>query len=149
MEVFVTKIKVYRLHNEAGRIFPPVHTGDAGCDIEIPPRYANGIIRPSGFLVIDTGLALVPDEGYYVRIEPRSSRFKDGLLAHGIIDGGYRGEIKLVLWNLGKRNYHLKLGERVVQAIPTLYSEIKIDYNEGYPPEDTTRGRGSFGSTDT
>jgi len=142
-------MKVYETYESCSHIKAPVYYGDAGYDVSIPVSYTGQIIQPSSYLIIDTGVVIVPEPNHYVRVEPRSSRFKRGLWAHGVVDNGYRGTIKLVLWNLGTEPYILEEGEYVVQLIPTLAVDSQIEYHNGYPTDESSeRQENGFGSTD-
>ena len=141
-------MKVYKTYLGCSHIKEPVFEGDAGYDVSIPLSYTGQIIRPNSYLMVDTGLILVPEPNHYVRVEPRSSRFKRGLWTHGVVDSGYRGSVQLVLWNLGTAPYILDEMEYVCQFIPTIIVDTVLQCFEGYPDDSATeRGDKGFGST--
>ena len=97
---------------------------------------------------VPTGLAIELPPGYEAQVRPRS-----GLaLKHAItipnspatIDPGYRGEIRVILLNLGKQNYAIEKGDRIAQLVIARYEAI--DWEEG-ELGDSVRGAGGFGSS--
>jgi len=105
------------------------------------------IIPPQGRCLVKTGLAIVVPEGYYGRVAPRSGlALMNGIdIGAGVIDADFRGEVGIVLFNLGSEPFEVKKGERVAQliceriVIPTIKEITKL-------PE-TERGKKGFGST--
>ena len=107
------------------------------------------IIKPGKIAVIPTGLAVAIPKNYEIQIRPRS-----GLAANkgisvlntpGTIDSDYRGEIKIILINLSKKSFGVKLGDRVAQMIICPVSKAKLKEVKQLPK--TTRGKKGFGST--
>lgn len=142
-------MKIYKTCDSCSDVKAPRHDGDAGYDVSIPPSYVGQVIHPNSYLMVDTGIIIVPEKNHYVRVEPRSSRFRLGLLAHGIIDNGYRGTVKLILWNLGNEPYILSESECVCQFVPTQIVDTLLESFDGYPDDlETSRGDNGFGSTD-
>jgi dUTP pyrophosphatase len=127
------------------------------------PEYAHGPLEDAGMDVrciegarlepnipqaLPTGLALEIPPGYEVQIRPRS-----GLaLKHAItlpnspatIDPGYRGELRVILLNLGKTVYEVNAGDRVAQMVVARYTTVEWDEGE---LADSVRGVGGFGSS--
>lgn len=91
-------------------------------DIEIPPKWK---------VTFDSGVAVELDEGYYMRLEDRSSLAFNGIKLgnHGIIDSDYRNTIRVVLENnnFGDRPYVIKKGERYMQGIISPYMTVDGD----------------------
>jgi len=122
--------------------------GDACCDLYVIEDY---IIKPGEICLVRTGFAIAIPEGYEAQIRPRSGlALKQGLFvlnSPGTIDAGYRGEVKIILTNLGKKDIVIKTGDRVAQmkfaAVLTGYF-LDIGDND---LDDTARGSGGFGST--
>lgn len=141
-------MQIFRATDSSSKMFPPVHAGDVGFDIEAPVFYVGKIVQPQTFILINTGLSVVLPPLVYLRVEPRSSRFKKGLLTHGIIDNGYRGLIKLVLWNIGSEPYTIQENDRLCQLIPTLALSLNVSYHNGVPDSQSERGTNGLGSTD-
>ncbi len=120
---------------------------DAGYDL-----YAavNGRIEGKNRDIINTGISIAIPEGYYGRIAPRSGlAVKNGLdVLAGVVDSGYRGEIEVVLQNLGYMDFEYSEGDRIAQLIIEKCHDVEweeVEAQEGlYSSE---RGEGGFGST--
>jgi dUTP pyrophosphatase len=142
------KIKIKRLREDA--FLPDYAHGpaeDAGMDLKAVEQKT---LTPGVPQLVDTGLAVELPPGYEAQIRPRS-----GLaLKHAItlpnspatIDPGYRGEIRVILLNLGKEDYTIQRGDRIAQMIIAQY-EI-AEWMEG-ELGDSARGTGGFGSSGT
>ncbi len=107
------------------------------------------MLEPGAIELIPTGLAFEIPKGYEVQLRPRS-----GLaLKHGItlpnspatIDSDYRGEIKVILMNLGKELFVIEHGERIAQMVVTKHETVRFE--EVDELSDSERGSGGFGST--
>ena len=105
-------------------------------------------LAPGAPALVPTGLAIELPPGYEAQVRPRS-----GLaLRHGItmpnspatIDPGYRGEIRVILLNLGRESYTVEVGDRIAQIIVGRYETV--DWAEG-ELADSRRGEGGFGSS--
>lgn len=140
------KIKII---NKSGLPNPEYKTdGSAGLDL-----YANIkdeiIIHPMERKLIPTGLYMSIPKGYEGQIRARSGlALKSGIcLANGIgtIDSDYRGEIKILLINLGDRDFIIKKGDRIAQMVFVKYE--KADFIQVEKLDDTGRGSGGFGHT--
>lgn len=119
------------------------HPDDAGLDIYSVEEV---VVESGQGRMVSTGVAVALPEGHVGMIADRSSLAKKGLkTAGGIIDAGYRGEIKIVLWNISDQPLRLARGERIAQmlilpiATPTPCEVETLD--------STARGQGGFGST--
>lgn len=106
------------------------------------------LLEPQIPVAVPTGVALEIPAGYEVQVRPRS-----GLaLKHAItlpnspatIDPGYRGELKVILLNLGKASYHIHAGDRIAQMVVARYEAV--EWEEGELAE-SVRGSGGFGSS--
>ena len=118
---------------------------DAGMDF-----YANEntIIAPNQRKLISTGISMAIPKGYVGLIWDKSgiaSKFGLKTMA-GVIDAGYRGEIKIVLHNLSTQDYEIKTGEKIAQMLiqPIEQKELKLVSEL----DESDRGNGGFGSTD-
>lgn len=106
-------------------------------------------INPGKFAVIPTGLFFEIPEGYEIQIRPRSGlAAKNGITVlntPGTIDSDYRGELKIVLINLGEKDFIINNGDRIAQMIiaPVIQSKFTIVENLSQ----TERGTDGFGST--
>ena len=139
------KLKIKKLNEEA--IIPAYQSEEAaGFDLHSIEDY---VLKTGERKLINTGLAFETEPGYEVQIRPRSGlAFKHGITvlnSPGTIDSDYRGEIKVLLINLGSEDFEIKKGERIAQAVvaPAIQAEI-VEVDE---LNDTKRGKGGFGST--
>lgn len=100
--------------------------------------------------MIPTGLCFEIPLGYEVQVRPRSGlAAKNGvtvLNTPGTIDADYRGEIKVILINLGSAPFSISRGDRIAQAVPAVVA-MDIDLQEVAEISNTVRGEGGFGST--
>jgi len=118
---------------------------DAGLDVRsIEPA----VLLPNVPLAVSTGLSFEIPPGYEMQLRPRS-----GLaLKHGVtlanspatIDPGYRGELKVIMINLGKVPYEIKEGDRIAQMVVSKYEAITWDETD---LATSNRGEGGFGSS--
>jgi dUTP pyrophosphatase len=143
------KVKVKR--NKAAEDLPLpryMSGGSSGMDL-----YAavdeNTVIAPGGFRLIPTGIHLQLPAGYEGQVRPRSGlAAKYGvtvLNTPGTIDSDYRGEIKIILINLGREPFVIKRGDRIAQLIISRYERVELVPTECL--EDSERGTGGFGHT--
>ena len=106
-------------------------------------------LAPQEVLSVATGLSFAIPIGFEGQIRPRSGLAgKHGITvinAPGTIDSDYRGEVKILLINLGKEPFEIKRGERIAQIVfaPVVTAELELTENL----EETTRGSGGFGHT--
>ncbi len=100
--------------------------------------------------IISTGIMIAIPEQYEIQIRPRSGlAAKNGisvLNTPGTIDSDYRGEIKIILINLGKDIFEIKKNDRIAQMIVCPIIKVELEEVESLP--ETVRGKGGFGSTD-
>lgn len=116
---------------------------DAGADLM---STENLEIWPQEQKLVDTGVAVKIPEGFAGFVFNRSSQGKKGItIPHsvGVIDSGYRGNIKVILKNLGEDPYKIERGDRIAQLVilPVVLCDFEDIWN------DTERGAGGFGST--
>jgi dUTP pyrophosphatase len=140
-------IEVKRLPHGEGLPLPAYATsGAAGMDVVS----AEDVMLPSmGRHAVATGLALAIPEGYEVQVRPRSGlALKHGISlpnTPGTIDSDYRGELKIILINLGADAFEIKRGDRVAQLV---VAPVQIGRMvEVAELDETARGAGGFGST--
>ena len=107
------------------------------------------IIKPSDKKIIPTGIKLKIPRGYEIQIRPRSGLAANNditvLNTPGTIDSDYRGEIKVILFNHGKKIFKVENGLRIAQMVLCPVIEAKLF--EAEIIEETERGEGCFGST--
>ena len=139
------KLKIKKLSNEA--VIPAYQTElAAGFDLHSIEDY---VLKRKEKKLIKTGLAFEIEPGFEVQIRPRSGlAYKHGITVlntPGTIDADYRGEIMVLLINLGEEDFEIKKGERIAQAViaPVVQAEI-IEVEE---LSVTKRGEKGFGST--
>ncbi len=122
----------------------------AGMDLEAALD-APLTLKPGERQLVPTGLAIALPEGYEAQIRPRSGlAFKNGvtvLNSPGTIDADYRGEIKVILANLGQEAFTIERGMRVAQMVIAEYTRANWTVVEQL--DETARGAGGFGSTGT
>ena len=106
-------------------------------------------LAPGQRAAVPTGLAMAIPDGYEVQVRPRSGlAFKHGLTvanAPGTIDGDYRGEVKVLLVNLGNEPVVIERGMRIAQLVPAAVTRAVLTVVDSL--DDTARGSGGFGST--
>ena len=106
-------------------------------------------IEPNNSALIPTGLSIAIPSDCEIQIRPRSGLAVKSnisvLNTPGTIDSDYRGEIKVILYNHGKKNFKINNNDRIAQMILT--PVIKIDLEETSELPDSIRGVGGFGST--
>lgn len=140
------KVKVV---NKSNLSLPEYKTlGSAGMDLRASLE-APIVLKPLTRALIPTGLFLSIPEGYEGQIRGRSGlAINNGIsLANGIgtIDSDYRGEVKVILINLGNEDFIVNNGDRIAQLVLTKYERIEFEAVEDL--DDTTRGDGGFGHT--
>jgi dUTP diphosphatase len=120
------------------------HAGDAGADLR---SSVDEVIPARGKNLVATGIRLKLPPGYVGLIWPRSGLAVKHALdcGAGVIDSGYRGEIKVLLFNHSDEDYSIKQGDRIAQLIIQKYE--KVDFIPVEKLEETTRGAQGFGST--
>jgi dUTP pyrophosphatase len=141
------RVDVVRLPHGEGLPLPVYATaGAAGMDVVAAEAMT---IAPGARAAIATGFALAIPPGYEVQVRPRSGlALKHGvtcLNTPGTIDSDYRGEVKVILANLGDSPFAIARGERIAQLVPAPVLHAALV--EVGALDDTARGSGGFGST--
>ena len=141
------KIQIKKLSNTVST--PKYETpGSSGMDIAAHIEN-NLIINPGEKALVATGFSIAIPRGYEVQIRPRSGlaakKSITVLNSPGTIDADYRGEIKVILINLGKEKFVVKNGESIAQMVVCPVIQASLD--EVKELSDTARGAGGFGST--
>ena len=107
------------------------------------------ILEPMGRDLVPTGIHIELPIGYEAQIRPRSGlALRHGITlvnSPGTIDADYRGEIKLIVVNLGKEAFTIQKGERVAQMVVARHEQVEWEVVEEL--QETTRGAGGFGHT--
>ncbi|MBI1859916.1 MAG: dUTP diphosphatase [Deltaproteobacteria bacterium] len=142
MKVLITKLN-------ARAVVPQYQSaGASGCDacacLDVPLE-----LKPLERAAVPTGLAVAVPPGFEIQVRPRSGlAIKQGLTvvnAPGTIDSDYRGEMKILMVNLGDHPVVIEHGMRIAQLV--LASVARIEWNAVDCLDTTTRGAGGFGST--
>ena len=107
------------------------------------------ILAPRKRALIPTGIAIALPEGYEAQVRPRSGlAAKNGITvlnSPGTIDADYRGEVKVILINLGEEPFVIKRGMRIAQLV--VAPVTRVSWQEVRDLPETQRGAGGFGST--
>lgn len=143
------KVNIKILDHGKGLDLPHYATeGSAGVDLKAAVGEAM-TISPLERKLIPTGLSMAIPEDYEAQIRPRSGlAFKHGITVlntPGTIDSDYRGEVKVLLINLGKENFIVERGMRIAQLVVEKYE--KVQWNVVESLDDTSRAGGGYGST--
>jgi dUTP pyrophosphatase len=143
------RIAVLRLPHGEGLPLPAyASAGAAGMDIVAAEAVT---IAPGGRHAVSTGLALAIPAGWEVQVRPRSGlALRHGvtcLNTPGTIDSDYRGEVKVILHNLGAEPFTVNPGERIAQMLVAPVMHAVLEYVDSL--DETARGTGGFGSTGT
>ena len=140
------QIRIQRIHPDA--VLPSYAHGpseDAGMDLHAVETVA---LEPGVPRLVPTGLIIELPPGYEAQVRPRSGlALKHAISmpnAPGTIDPGYRGELRVLLINLGRESYTVHPGDRIAQMIVARYEAV--EWLEGEPAE-SRRGAGGFGSS--
>jgi len=138
---------------------PPLLVKKLSPDATIPTRgsaFAAGYdlyasksttIPARGKVLVSTDLSIATPEGTYGRVAPRSGLASKNFIdtGAGVIDADYRGEVKVILANLGTEPFAVKRGERIAQLVPAQVQ--RAAFLEVTELDETARGAGGFGST--
>jgi len=140
-------IQLQRLPHGNGLPAPTYATdGAAGLDVVAAEDL---ILEPGARHAVATGFAIAIPAGFEVQVRPRSGlALKHGITClntPGTIDEDYRGEVKVILANLGSEPFEVKRGERIAQLVPAPVT--KAAFREVDSLDETNRGAGGFGST--
>jgi len=140
-------VPILQLPSAAGLALPAYASeGAAGMDVLAAE---DRLLEPGDRAAIATGLALAVPPGFEMQVRARSGlALKDGIAvlnAPGTIDSDYRGEVRIILANLGDQPFHVTRGMRIAQLL--LAPVTWVRWVETDTLDDTKRGSGGFGST--
>ena len=147
------QVKVKRLPH--GDNLPlPAYQSAAAAGLDLLAAIPSGstvVIEPGARELVPTGLAIELPEGCEAQVRPRSGlALKHGITvlnSPGPIDADYRGEIKVILINLGEEELTIRRGDRIAQMV--IAPVVQATWRETTDLDVTTRGAGGFGSTGT
>jgi dUTP pyrophosphatase len=142
----VIEVEITRLREDA-RVPERAYAGDAGLDLATCEAIR---LAPGERTLVPTGLAVAIPEGYAGFVQPRSGlAAREGITvvnSPGLIDAGYRGEIKVVLLNTDReRTFTAQPGERIAQLVVLPVPELSLREVDVLPPSE--RGVRGFGSS--
>jgi len=143
------RIALQRLPHGEGLPLPAYATaGAAGMDVVAAEDL---VLAPGARHAVATGFAMAIPLGYEVQVRPRSGlALKHGITClntPGTIDSDYRGEVKVILANLGDAAFTVARGDRIAQLVPAPVQHAELE--EVGTLDETARGIGGFGSTGT
>lgn len=137
------KIKAKKLYPDA-QLPQMMKEGDAAMDFY---SYKDYELKPGQKVITETGVAIAIPRGYWGNVRDRS-----GLAAKhdihtmgGVFDSNYRGEVQIILINLGQENYKINKGDRICQMIVEKHEDLEVEEVEEL--DETNRGEGRFASS--
>lgn len=144
-------LKLIRLPNGEGIELPSYETtGAAGMDLRAAVEAGETMtLRPGERALVPTGFIFEVPFGYEAQIRPRSGlAIKNGITclnSPGTVDSDYRGEVKVILANLGQADFIIERGMRIAQMVIAPVTQVTVTEVSEFT--ETTRGAGGFGST--
>jgi dUTP pyrophosphatase len=128
----------------------PAYATEHAAGMDLCAAIANDmVIEPGKRALVPTGLKIALPEGYEAQVRPRSGlALKNGvtvLNSPGTIDADYRGEVQVILANLGAEPFTITCGMRIAQMVVAAYS--RVSWQRVGELSETARGAGGFGST--
>ena len=147
----MTMLRIRRLDHSAGLPLPAYETsGSAGMDLRAAvPETDPVTLAPGARGLIPTGLMIALEPGWEAQVRPRSGlALKHGITclnSPGTIDSDYRGEVGVILVNLGQEPFVIRRGERIAQLVIAQHAQAVVI--EVKTLDETARGAGGFGST--
>jgi dUTP pyrophosphatase len=143
------RVRVRRLAHAEGLDLPAYATdGAAGMDVRAAVS-GSLVIEPGAVALVPTGLEVEVPVGYEVQVRPRSGlalRHRVTVLnSPGTIDSDYRGEVQVIMVNLGPEPFEIGRGDRIAQLVLSPVARAEWDYADSL--EQSIRGEGGFGHT--
>jgi dUTP diphosphatase len=143
-------VKIKRLSDEFSDIPLPSYSTSGSSGVDVRAAVKEDLIIPNGELrLVPTNLSVEIPDGFEIQVRPRS-----GLAAnHGIsilnspgtIDSDYRGEIKIIVMNLGREEFKISRGDRIAQMVVSKVYKAQFLLSDDL--EESIRGNGGFGHT--
>jgi dUTP pyrophosphatase len=142
-------IPITRLAHNSDLPLPAYETGGAaGMDLRAAVD-EELVLKPGARAMVPTGLAFAVPLGFEAQVRPRSGlAAKAGITClntPGTIDSDYRGEVKVILVNLGEEDFPIRRGDRIAQLV--IAPVVQAAWAEVASLDETARGAGGFGST--
>lgn len=130
----------------------PVYATEHSAGLDLCAALVDDImLEPGQRVLVPTGLAMALPDGFEAQVRPRSGlALKNGvtvLNSPGTIDADYRGEVQVILANLGTETFRISRGMRIAQMVVARYN--RVEWQETDQLSSTGRGTGGFGSTGT
>lgn len=147
----MTTVRVERLPHAADLALPTYATaGSAGMDLRAAvAEDAPLTLAPGARALVPTGLKIALEPGFEAQVRPRSGlALKHGITClntPGTVDSDYRGEVGVILANLGQEPFVIRRGERIAQMVVAAHARAELVEVEAL--DETARGAGGFGST--
>lgn len=147
----MTTLRIQRLPHSEGLALPAYETtGSAGMDLRAAvAEDAPVTLAPGARALVPTGLKIALEPGWEAQVRPRSGlALKHGITclnSPGTVDSDYRGEVGVILVNLGQEPFVIRRGERIAQMVIAQHAQAVIAEVETL--DETARGAGGFGST--
>lgn len=144
-------VPIKRLPHGAGLPLPEYATPDsAGVDL-VAAIGAELVLAPGDRMLVPTGLSIALPPGYEAQVRPRSGlALRNGITvlnSPGTVDADYRGEVGVILVNLGREPYEIARGDRIAQMVVAPVTRVGWTEVDALP--ESERGAGGFGSTGT
>ena len=147
----MSTLRIQRLPHAEGLALPASETaGSAGMDLRAAVAEAAPLtLEPGARVLVPTGLKMALEPGWEAQVRPRSGlALKHGITClntPGTIDSDYRGEVGVILVNLGQEPFVVRRGERIAQMVIAPVAQVTVFEVETL--DQTERGAGGFGST--
>ena len=147
----MTTLRIQRLPHSEGLALPAYETtGSAGMDLRAAVAEDGPVIlAPGARALVPTGLKIALEPGWEAQVRPRSGlALKHGITclnSPGTVDSDYRGEVGVILVNLGQEPFVIRRGERIAQMVIAAHAQAVVTEVETL--DETARGAGGFGST--
>lgn len=147
----MTTLRIQRLPHSEGLALPSYETaGSAGMDLRAAvAEDAPVTLAPGARALVPTGLKIALEPGFEAQVRPRSGlALKHGITClntPGTIDSDYRGEVGVILVNLGQEPFVIRRGERIAQMVIARHEQAVVADVDSL--DETARGAGGFGST--
>ncbi|MFZ1082068.1 MAG: dUTP diphosphatase [Candidatus Kryptoniota bacterium] len=143
-------MKIFKISAEFDDLPLPCYMtdGSAGMDLHAAVK-ESVVISPMSAALVPTNLKIELPIGFEAQIRPRSGlAFRNKIIlpnSPGTIDSDYRGEIKIIMMNLGTEPFNVNRGDRIAQMVISEYKRVKWEESQSLGV--TSRGEGGFGST--
>ncbi|NMB81946.1 MAG: dUTP diphosphatase [Ignavibacteria bacterium] len=146
------KVKIHRIENKFNDIPIPAYATEGSSGLDIRAAVDDDMIIEKGKVaLVPTNLRVEIPFGYEIQVRPRSGLAANhgiGILnSPGTIDSDYRGEMKIILFNFGEKDFVIKRGDRIAQIV--LAKVYKAEFDETDDLNNSRRAEGGFGHTGT